>query len=148
MRMDDRDRSTLGGIEGLPLQLMIIIIVATMGLAIIVGWMGNIETPLAIGDVMIEDDTVGLHDGILDDITITVLDQDGNVLEGATVILDGLNVRQDGGTAYSITGTDGIVTFTDLTVTHSGTNKVGFIDVLVTKSGYSESNGHRITVIF
>ena len=32
-----------GGIEGLPLQLMIIILVATMGAAILVGWMGNIE---------------------------------------------------------------------------------------------------------
>lgn len=35
----------MGGIEGLPLQLMIIILVATMGTAIIVGWMGSIETP-------------------------------------------------------------------------------------------------------
>mgnify|MGYP003225205835 CR=1 FL=1 len=43
------DRS--GGIEGLPLQLMIVILVATMGTAIIVGWMGNIEAPHAIGDV-------------------------------------------------------------------------------------------------
>ena len=40
-----------GGIEGLPLQLMIIIMVATLGTAIIIGWMGNIEEPDSISRV-------------------------------------------------------------------------------------------------
>lgn len=57
----------MGGIEGLPLQLMIIILVATMGTAIIVGWMGSIETPQSIGsvdfgdNVTAEDGTTILH---------------------------------------------------------------------------------------
>lgn len=38
------DRS--GGIEGLPLQLMILILIATLATAIIIGWMGNIEEPM------------------------------------------------------------------------------------------------------
>ena len=42
-----------GGIEGLPLQLMIIIMVATLGTAIIIGWMGNIEEPHSISRVVI-----------------------------------------------------------------------------------------------
>lgn len=145
---------TSGGIEGLPLQLMIIILVATMGAAILVGWMGSIETPSAIGDVQIDPDTVEATDGTIgDSITITVTDQDGNLLEGATVVLEGLNVRMTGedgtaSTAYLETDANGKVTFSGLTVNRSSSSTVGFIDVLVTKSGYSESAEHRITVIF
>ena len=71
-----------GGIEGLPLQLMIMILVATMGTAIIIGWMGSIETPHAIGDVDVDPekvDSVGEEFGF----TVYVEDQDGNPLEGA-----------------------------------------------------------------
>ena len=46
------DRS--GGIEGLPLQLMILILIATLATAIIIGWMGNISTPESIGDVTLD----------------------------------------------------------------------------------------------
>ena len=34
-----------GGIEGLPLQLLIIIVIASLGLAMMVGWMNNIDEP-------------------------------------------------------------------------------------------------------
>ena len=143
-----------GGIEGLPLQLMIIILVATMGAAILVGWMGSIETPHSIGDVDVDPDSVEADaDGfIADAITITVTDQDGNLLEGATVVLEGLNVRMTGEdgfeTAYLVTDVDGKVTFDGLSIRHSGNASVGFIDVLVTKSGYGESSDCRITVVF
>jgi len=71
-----------GGIEGLPLQLMIVILVATMGTAIIVGWMGSIETPHSIGEVEYED-CINAEDGTIPTFTVTVYDQDGNRLEGA-----------------------------------------------------------------
>ena len=143
-----------GGIEGLPLQLMIIILVATMGAAILVGWMGNIEAPHSIGDVDVDPDSVeaGADGSIVEAVTITVTDQDGNLLEGATVVLEGLNVRISGDdgyeTAYLVTDSEGKVTFENLNVRQSGSASVGFIDVLVTKSGYGESSDCRITVVF
>lgn len=146
MKTVNGNRDTSGGIEGLPLQLMIIILVATMGTAIIVGWMGSIETPHAIGSLIV-DDCMEADNGSLDDFEITVLDQDGNCLEGATVVLDGLNVRMDGGTAYAMTNADGVASFENITVTAAEGSSVGFISVLVTKPGYTESSGYKITVI-
>lgn len=138
---------TSGGIEGLPLQLMIIILVATMGAAILVGWMGSIEGPNSIGDVRISPDSVDVDDGTLKDITITVYDQDGDLLEGATVVLEGLNVRTADGTTPNGVTENGVVTFQGLTIQPSGTASVGFIDVIVTKPGYTGGSGYRITVI-
>lgn len=144
--LDSRLRES-GGLEGLPLQLMIVILVATMGTAIIMGWMGSIDTPHSIGSVQY-DDTMENDDGSLADFSVTVTDQDGNLLEGATVILSGLNVRNsDGGTAYAITDKDGIASFEGLTINPAGTSGVGFIDLLVTKSGYTDSSTYKITVI-
>lgn len=149
-----RDRS--GGIEGLPLQLMIIILVATMGTAVIVGWMGSLETPHSIGEVTVEGDEDG-SDGTIGTLTVRVTDQDGNYLEGATVVLQGLNVRMpvdDGtgqsgatGTAYKTTGSDGRAVFSNLSIDPVGTSAVGFIDVIVSKAGYGEDSSTRMTVV-
>lgn len=142
-----KEKNESGGIEGLPLQLMIVILVATMGTAIIMGWMGSIETPHSIGSVQYED-TIISNDGSLPDMTVTVADQDGNLLEGATVVLSGLNVRDsDGKTAFATTDTDGKAVFTGLKIIPAGTSGVGFIDLLVTKSGYADSSSYKITVI-
>lgn len=145
MRMD-RSRAELGGIEGLPLQLMIIIIVATMGTAIIVGWMGSIDTPHSIGSVQFED-SIEASNRTISEFTVTVTDQDGALLEGATVVLDGLNVKMDGKTAYATTDSSGSVTFRNLTINPAGSAKVGFISVMVTKPGYTDSSTYKVTVI-
>src|SRR5215469_16865285 len=95
-----------GSIEGLPLQLMIIIIIATMGTAILVGWMGSIETPKHIGKVEVVSGDIILDgnrtsEGFLE---IYVTDQNGNPLSGATVVLSGLGVTdKNGKTAYTNT---------------------------------------------
>jgi len=70
-----------GGIEGLPLQLMIIILVAALGTAIIIGWMNSIDTPKSIRSVEAEPVSINGTNGV--DITINVTDQDGNPLPGA-----------------------------------------------------------------
>ncbi|MDD2626646.1 MAG: hypothetical protein PHI87_03750 [Candidatus Methanomethylophilus sp.] len=153
-----------GGIEGLPLELMIIIIIATMATAILVGWMGNIETPHSIGGVEVyagidatEDPVIeteaseitareivltdgGTSDGV---IVVYVTDQDGNVLNGATVVLSGLNVHVEDendreSTAYGTTSDDGRCTLDKLHITMRG-GGVGFITVSVTMSGYGET---------
>ncbi|HPR98555.1 MAG TPA: hypothetical protein PLC39_04585, partial [Methanomassiliicoccales archaeon] len=55
----DRD----GGIEGLPLQLMIMVIVAGLGTAILVGWMGGLSAPEAIASVNGSPTEILLSDG-------------------------------------------------------------------------------------
>lgn len=133
-----------GGIEGLPLQLMIIILVATMGTAIILGWMGSIDTPTSIGDVSVESRNIA--DGSLS-VEILVTDQNGNPLEDADVILTGMGVTaDDGSTAYLQTDSDGKARFSGLKVMH-GNNPFGFITVNVSKSGYGEDNSARVLVV-
>ena len=92
-----------GGIEGLPLQLLIIIVVASLGLAIMVGWMNSIEEPDMIDSV----ETSYEKSGDTYDITVRVLDKDGYGVEGADVILTGYG-------AYTIASTNTTVQDTGL----------------------------------
>ncbi len=149
----DLRKNKKGGIEGLPLQLMILIIIATLGTAVIVGWMGNIETPQSIGDVTVDTGDVRLtgtpyggYYGINGSITISVTDQDGNPLDDASVVLTGLGIKDSrNDTVYGSTDKNGCVTFSSLKVKMTGT--VGFVTVDVSKAGYGEDSSCRITVI-
>ena len=153
-----------GGIEGLPLQLMIIIMIATLGTAIIVGWMGNIEEPHSISRVEVDSgeiDLTGINSTYSsnktiksagnvycanEDVIISVYDQNGDPLSDATVVLTGLGVTDsDGNTAHGTTDENGTVTFSDLKLRMTG--HVGYITVNVSKSGYGENSSCKITVI-
>lgn len=146
--IDDMRKDRRGGLEGLPLQLMITIMVATLGTAIIIGWMGNIETPHSIGDINVSEDNLDGTSGTLGDFTITVRDQDGEYLKGATVVLRGLNVTDaEGKTAYAVTDESGKAKFSGLKIDPSGNGAVGFLAVSVSLAGYGEDSTTRITVI-
>ncbi len=119
-----------GGIEGLPLQLMITILVATLGTAIILGWMAGIESPHYIGEIE-TDKAIVEQDGSLE---ITILDQDGNPLADVAVVLSGC-----GCTAYGTTGKDGKIAFGDLSCTRSGK--------LTIDASHSDYGEKRATVI-
>jgi hypothetical protein len=141
------DRS--GGIEGLPLQLMIVILVATLGTAIILGWMGNIEGPRSIGSVDVMSDDILLVNGCTSDgiVEVRVTDQDGEPIEGAAVVLSGLGITDsNGNTAYVSTDSDGMAVFTGLRIQMNG-GSVGFITVNVSASGFGENNTARVAVI-
>jgi len=139
-----------GSIEGLPLQLMIVILIATMGTAILMGWMSNIDTPNSIGSVDIVSNDIDLDGSNYIEnghIEIYVTDQDGNPLNGATVVLSGLGVcNKEGSTAYGTTDAQGHITFNDLKITMRGSN-IGFITVNVSMSDYGEDNSARVAVI-
>jgi hypothetical protein len=142
-------RNKNGSIEGLPLQLMIIIIVATMGTAILVGWMGNIDTPKSIGTVEIVSDDIVLDGKFTDSaaVDVYVADQDGNPLRGATVVLSGLGiVDSEGKTAHTVTDQQGYAHFENLRITLRG-SEIGFITVNVSMSEYGENNTARVAVI-
>ncbi len=145
-----------GGIEGLPLQLMIIIMIATLGTAIIVGWMGNIEEPHSIKEVTVDSGDIDLtritsgqtasYRNVNENVVISVYDQNMNPLSGASVILTGLGITdRNGYTVHGTTDDNGSVTFSGLKLKMTG--HIGFIDVEVSKAGYGENTSCRITVI-
>jgi hypothetical protein len=147
----DRD----AGIEGLPLQLMIMVVVAGLGTAIILGWMGGLSAPNGIDAVYANPAELALSDGDHDgvytktgiSITISVMDKSGDAVKGATVVLDGCNLVNSNGTQVHGTTDDlGKVTFTGLSASQTG-RSVGFISVSVTKSGLGTNNGLTVPVV-
>ncbi|MCL2318233.1 MAG: hypothetical protein FWC44_04200 [Methanomassiliicoccaceae archaeon] len=143
------NRNKKGSIEGLPLQLMIMIIIATIGTAILVGWMGNIDSPKSIGTVAVASGDIVLDGNSTTEgyIEVYVYDQDGNPLNGATVVLSGLGVTdKNGKTAYANTDSKGCAKFNNLSITLRGAD-IGFITVNVSMSEYGENNSTRVAVI-
>ncbi|MGD0817752.1 MAG: hypothetical protein ABR986_05060 [Methanomassiliicoccales archaeon] len=144
-----------GGIEGLPLQLMIMVLIAGIGSAVLLGWMGNLNAPQSIGSVTSSPTELVAHDGNGDgvydarnlDLTISVSDGKGDPVTGATVVLDGCNIaRMDGTRPYGTTDSNGHLTLSNLQVTQTG-RAVGFVTVTVTKSGYGTDTSLSIPVI-
>lgn len=138
-----------GGIEGLPLQLIIIIMVATIGAGIILGWMGNVDNPKYIGGVQPITSNIQLVNGETDgfEVTVVVTDQDGDPLERATVILTGLGITDgDGKVPCVLTDVDGEAAFEnlDILMKHS---TIGYITVNVSAPEHGEHNTTRIPVI-
>lgn len=144
-----------GGIEGLPLQLMIMVIVAGLGTAVLVGWMGGLSAPEAIASVNCDPSEILLSDGNSDgtyenegvSITIFVRDQNGDPVSGASVVLDGCNVRNsDGSLVYGTTNADGKAQFSGLSVSRYGQG-IGFVTVTVAKGGMGTDSSLQIPVI-
>ena len=92
----------MGGIEGLPLQLMIVIMVATMGSAVIMGWMGNIDTPHYISSLNVEENIVYIEDGEIPDIHIFVTDEDDDPMSGVTVRIVNSQVSHPDGKDHDV----------------------------------------------
>ena len=148
-------KDTEGGIEGLPLQLLIMVVVAGLGLTIIMGWMNSIETPHTVGEVYVNPGEVYVYDpegdGMYSNnevtISIVVTDQGGDRLEGATVLLDGAHLRNfDGSTVRGVTDSMGQVVFVGLTVEQFGSG-LGTITVTVAKGDYGVDSSYDIPVI-
>ncbi|MEM3038499.1 MAG: hypothetical protein QW505_06155 [Thermoplasmata archaeon] len=114
------DRSA--SIEGLPLQLMIMGIIASLGTAVIVGWISSIQTPTCIGSVEFEPEEIIVndkdHDGVFETtlkaLSLRVLDTAGNPVKGANVILEGASICNDHHRLYGKTNDDGVLIFKDV----------------------------------
>lgn len=145
-----------GGIEGLPLQLMIMVVIAGIGTAVILGWMTNLEAPSTIGavyssptEIVLEDaDGDGIHESDDIDIVIRVLDQKGDGVQGASVVLNGAGLVDslDGTHVHGLTDESGKVEFSGLYASQAG-EMIGFVSVSVTKSGYGTDTSLTIPVI-
>lgn len=143
------------GIEGLPLQLMIMVVVAGLGTAMLLGWMGGLSAPTGIGAVHSNPSEIILSDADRDGIftrtgmtvTITVLDTNGDAVKGATVVLDGANiVTAQGKQVHGTTDDAGKVVLSGLGASQTG-RSVGFVTVTVTKSGLGTDSSLTIPVV-
>ena len=143
LRMDKK-----GSVEGLPLQFMIMMIVAVAAVGILSGWMAGIETPHSISDVeVITAEGLADAEGKIDDVSVRVRDQDGNPLKDATVYLSGLGIKtSDGGKPIGYTDENGIATLEDLVVTPPR-GAFGTVTVNVMKTGYGEHCSTEFAVI-
>ena len=144
-----------GGIEGLPLQLLIMVVVAGLGLTIIMGWMNSIAAPHSIGEIYVSPSEILVYDEDKDGLytksgivmTITVTDQSGDRLEGATVMLDGANIKtKEGGPVRGVTDSHGQVVLTGLSVESFGTG-LTTITATVAKGDYGIDSSFEIPVI-
>ena len=93
MRRSRGKRIRKGAIEGMPLQLLIMVIVAVIVLGIILGWiyMLNDTDPL-LDKIVVEPDEVYLSGATTPSLTITVLDTEGNNVKGVVIVISGCNV--------------------------------------------------------
>lgn len=143
------------GIEGLPLQLLIMVVVAGLGLTIIMGWMNSISAPHSIGEVFVSPSEIVVSDADGDGIytaegitvIVTVTDQGGDRLEGATVILEGANVRTGTGeNVRGVTDSRGQIVFNGLVAEQFGSN-LTTITVTVAKGDYGIDSSYELPVV-
>ena len=141
MNIDKLKTDRKGSVEGLPLQFMIMMIVAVAAVGILSGWMAGIEAPHSISDVeVISAEGLADVDGNIDPVCVRVRDQDGNPLKDATVYLSGLGIRtSDGGKAIGYTNDDLVVT--------PPRGSFGTVTVNVMKTGYGEHCSTEFAVI-
>lgn len=134
-----------GAVEGLPLQLMIIVMVAALGTGVIVSWMDSVETPKYIGDIDVTSGNILQSRSGMINVDISVTDENGNPLEGAVVVLSGCGITDNyGKTPNGITNESGKVQLYGLKVNKS--SSIGYVDVEISKSGYGSKDA-RIVVI-
>ncbi|MFP4609232.1 MAG: carboxypeptidase-like regulatory domain-containing protein [Candidatus Aenigmatarchaeota archaeon] len=96
-RSDER-----GALEGLPLYLIILVVIAGVGTAIIAGWMMSSQST-ELGNIEVNEEDKIISTSPNQSLEIIAYDRDGNPLEGATVELSGCGVEETG-----MTGEDGV----------------------------------------
>ena len=131
------------------------VVIAGIGLTIIMGWMGSISAPKAIGEIFVspgqivvfDEDGDGLYAAYDISVTVTVTDQAGDRLEGATVLLEGTNVRfSSGEPVRGITDRHGQVLFAGVCVEQFGST-MSLITVTVAKGDYGIDSSYEIPVV-
>lgn len=131
------------------------VVVAGIGMTIIIGWMGAIKTPQAIGTIYTSPSQITVSDPDGDGrytndavtITITVTDQNGERLAGAVVLLSGASLHASAGAATSgVTDASGEVTLSSLSVEVFG-RSLGTLTVTVAKSGYGSEASTQIPIL-
>lgn len=130
-----------GGLEGMPLQLLIIVVIAVMALGMIMYWMSSVSEPpknIKVIDIEIDgdEDDIDLSIGKPREIKIVVFDQELKKIDGAIVTLDGCGFDQVSAKTGSGNFESGTAVFEGDMVELPDGIKTGEIRVNVKKSNY------------
>jgi hypothetical protein len=98
-------RNDSGAVEGLPLQLIIMVAVAAIVLVIVLGWLAPWQSKVDLDMLTVTPSAVDNNN--LTTISVTAWDSKGNHLEGVVVEMTGCSV----GTQVVTTGADGTASF-------------------------------------
>ena len=94
-----------GAVEGLPLQLIIMIVIAGIAITILVAWMQPWKAKVDLNSI---DTPASVQAGANRQITIKAWDSKGNTLSGVSIKLEGAGI----GTQVKTTDSTGVATFT------------------------------------
>lgn len=141
-----------GALEGLPLYMIILVVIAGIGTAVIGGWMMNAQST-ELGNIQIEDqhnnevDQLDLSEFTTKTIYIKAFDQNGDALEGVTVSIEGCGAG-DIEEPVKVTDEDGEVSFTlESSDLHIGEGDYDTIDITAEYEGNMDlSEPAQITV--
>lgn len=114
-------RNKSGAVEGLPLQLIIMVAVAAIVLVIVLGWLAPWKNKIDLDALTVTPSTVDNNNEIT--IIVTAWDTKGNHLEGVVIEMSGCNV----GTQVLTTGSDGTTSFTVTPSIPSGTANINIV---------------------
>lgn len=115
-------RNNSGAVEGLPLQLIIIVAVAAIVMVIVLGWLAPWQNKLDLDTLSVNPASTANEEEVA--ITVTAWDTKGNHLEGVVIEMTGCNV----GTQVITTGADGTATFTVTpSIPPSTTNNINIV---------------------
>ncbi len=127
IRLDDR-----GALEGMPLQLIIMVVIAGIAISIIIAWLTIFTAPdlskIEVYSAEPEADPIRITENTTS-ITIKAWDTKGNPLEGVSIKMSGANLIIAG-----MTGADGTFTARSLDI-DIGTSDFGTIRVEAEFSG-------------
>jgi len=141
-------RSDREGLEGLPLQLLIMAVVAGLALVVVVGWFSGISsTPVKnIKTISIEPNPITTTNPGINvqakktlDVTVCAFDQGDTRIKGITVHLSGVGVDKtatDGKSGDGDGGEDGCVKFSSVQVILPPGTSTSELNAEVTVSGY------------
>ncbi len=132
----------------MPLQLLIIVIIAAVAIAIVLGWLYMVDDPSMISTVTAEPGTIEAHgsgpysnDSF--DVTVKAWDQEDNPVSNAIVELTGGGL--EGGKAIGETDGNGNCEFHNLSL-ELGSDQTTTIDVKVTKADYQTGTTEIVVV--
>jgi hypothetical protein len=99
-------RNDSGAVEGMPLQLIIMVAVAAIVLVIVLGWLAPWQSRVDLNSLTVTPTSADNNN--LTTITVTAWDTKGNYLEGAVIEISGCNIDPQ----VLTTGANGTATFT------------------------------------
>lgn len=132
MRIHKKMMDESAAVEGLPLQLIIIVAIAAIVLVIVLGWLAPWQSKVDLDQLTVTPATA--DSGTQVTITVTAWDTKGNHLEGAVIEMTGCNV----GTQVLTTGADGTASFTVTPSVPTGTSNNILITGKYTGAVYAE----------